>query len=64
MHKAKWNEQQKANAHIHFSIFKQSEKAYDIYLELVIYNRKTKPSEAMLKLTRKYNKVAAFVEDR
>ena len=64
MHKSKWNVQQKERAEILFQMFPDLEKAYNLYLDLVdIFNKKSKPGVARLKLARWYNDVEAFGYD-
>lgn len=60
-HKSKWNEQQAERAKILFNKFPDLEKAYGLFLSLVdIFNLKTIPSVARLKLARWYNEVENF----
>ena len=60
-HKSKWNEQQAERAKILFNKFPDLEKAYGLFLSLVdIFNLKTTPSVARLKLARWYNEVENF----
>ena len=60
-HKSKWNTQQSERAEILFKKFPDLEKAYGLFLKLVdIFNEKTEPSAARLKLARWYNEVEDF----
>ena len=64
MHRSKWNAQQQARAGVLFQMFPDLEKAYNLYLNLVdIFNKKSKPGVARLKLARWYNDVEAFGYD-
>lgn len=60
-HRSKWNDTQTERANILFERFPDLKKAYDLYLKLVdIFNQKTGPDVARLKLARWYNEVEAL----
>ncbi|MGL5562190.1 MAG: ISAon1 family transposase [Tannerellaceae bacterium] len=59
--KSKWNQRQSERAEILFEQFPLLKKAYDLSMKLTeIFNRKIKPEEARLSLTRWYNEVEGF----